>query len=246
VIVGVHTPEFPFERNAGNVRRAIAQNGLRYPVVQDNESATWNAYGNEYWPAEYFVDARGRVRYTHYGEGDYGRKERVIRRLLAEAGRPPGSGEAHARGLRAGPVSTPESYLGAARAERFANGSIEAGTRTYARPASLPPDHLAYEGRWRIGAEAAEAVRGAKLHLAFGARRVYLVLGSRGDAPRSVRVALDGRAVRARDAGADVHDGRVEVRRHRLYDLVRLAAPARHLLTLDLQPGITGYAFTFG
>src|SRR3954467_859712 len=150
VIVGVHTPEFPFERDAGNVRRAIAQNGLRYPVAQDNKYATWHAYGNQYWPAEYFVDAHGRVRYTHFGEGDYARKEHVIRELLAEAGQTPGRARSGAHGLEAGPVATPESYLGSARAQRFANGSILTGTHTYARPRSLAPDHLAYEGRWRI------------------------------------------------------------------------------------------------
>ncbi|HEY3188564.1 MAG TPA: cytochrome c biogenesis protein DipZ [Solirubrobacteraceae bacterium] len=246
VIVGVHTPEFPFERDAGNVRRAIAQNGLRYPVVQDNEYATWEAYGNRYWPAEYFIDARGRLRYTHFGEGDYGRKQQVIRELLREAGRAPGATRAHAHAQHPGQVSTPESYLGAMRAERFANGTIRAGTRTYARPATLPPDDLAFEGRWRIDAEAATAVRGARLHLDFGARRVFLVLGSRGDAPRSVRVRLDGRPIRARDAGADVHAGRLTVRRHRLYSLVNLPAAQRHVLTLELDSGVAGYAFTFG
>ncbi|HEY3020775.1 MAG TPA: thioredoxin family protein, partial [Solirubrobacteraceae bacterium] len=246
VVVGVHTPEFPFERSAGNVRRAIAQNHLRYPVVQDNRSATWRAYQNQYWPAEYFVDARGRVRYTHFGEGDYGRKEQVIRSLLAEAGRAPRGGMARAHAQHPGQVSTPETYLGAARAQGFVNGPIRPGLRTFARPATPPPDHLAYEGRWRIGAVAATAGRGARLHLAFGARRVFLVLGSRGDAPRSVRLRLDGRPIRRRDAGADVHGGRVTVRRHRLYSLVDLRGPERHVLTLDFSAGVRGYAFTFG
>src|SRR3954471_24897707 len=169
VIVGVHTPEFPFERDAGNVQRAIAQNGLRYPVAQDNKYATWHAYGNQYWPAEYFVDAHGRVRYTHFGEGDYARKEHVIRELLAEAGQTPGRARSGAHGLEAGPVATPESYLGSARAQRFANGSILTVTHPYARPRSLAPDPLAYEARWRIDPDGAVAVRDARLRLAFGA-----------------------------------------------------------------------------
>src|SRR3954469_4522976 len=98
VVVAVHTPEFPFERDASNVQRAIAQDGIKYPVAQDNAYKTWDAYGNEYWPAEYFIDARGRVRYTHFGEGDYAHKEQIVRQLLAEAGHAPGAGTTHAHG----------------------------------------------------------------------------------------------------------------------------------------------------
>src|SRR4051794_33041407 len=236
VIVGVHTPEFPFERSAGNVERAIAQNHLRYPVVQDNRYGTWQAYRNVAWPAEYFVDARGRVRYVHVGEGDEAHKEAVIRALLAEAGRPPGAPAADARGDRAAAgLTTPESYLGAARAGRFAP-PVVAGTRTYSSPPlRLPADHLAYGGTWRIGGAAGTAVRRASLRLDFGARRVYLVLGSRAGAPRSVRVRLDGRPITARAGGADVRDGRVRVVRQRLYSLVALPRVERHLLSLDFD-----------
>ena len=145
VIVGVHTPEFPFERDESNVRDAIAQNGLRYPVVQDNDYAVWQAYQNQYWPASYFIDAEGRVRYVHFGEGDYAGKEQVIRELLKEAGRRPGGALAGAHGQAASPgVTTPETYLGAARAERFANGpdqagdaGVQAASRAATRPARL-------------------------------------------------------------------------------------------------------------
>jgi cytochrome c biogenesis protein CcdA/thiol-disulfide isomerase/thioredoxin len=248
VIVGVHTPEFPFERDPGNVRDAIAQNGLRYAVAQDNDYATWNAYGNQYWPAKYLIDARGRVRYTHFGEGSYGRTEQAIRRLLAEAGRTPPGGMARAHAERASPgVTTPESYLGAARADRFANGPIRAGTQTFRSPAGgVPHDQLAFEGTWKIGTEAATAVRAARLQLGFGARRVFLVLGSRGDRARPVRVLLDGRALPDRLAGPDVRGGSAVVTRQRLYRLVDLDRAGRHLLTLELSPGVSGYAFTFG
>jgi cytochrome c biogenesis protein CcdA/thiol-disulfide isomerase/thioredoxin len=246
VIVGVHTPEFPFERDQSNVRDAIAQSGLRYPVVQDNNYSVWQAYQNLYWPASYFVDAEGQVRYVHFGEGDYGEKEQVIRELLKEAGRRPGA-RAGARGEQASPgVTTPETYLGATRAERFTNGRITPGTRDFEQPAELPPDHLGYGGRWRVGEEAATGVAGARLELDFGARRVYLVLGSRGGVPRAVKVLLDGRPISARVAGRDVLNSVMRVQRQRLYELVDLPRTERHRLTLDFAPGVSGYAFTFG
>jgi cytochrome c biogenesis protein CcdA/thiol-disulfide isomerase/thioredoxin len=246
-VVGVHTPEFPFEREAGNVADAIEQNGLGYAVAQDNEYATWSAYGNEYWPAKYLIDAQGRVRYTHFGEGEYEETEAAIRELLAEAGHRPGRQRVEVEGEQSSPlVTTPESYLGAARADRFLNGPIVPGTHRYRAPERFAYDSLAYEGTWRIGHDEATSVRRARLHLVFGARRVFLVLGSRGDAPRDVRVMLDGKPIAARLAGRDVHDGRAVVRRQRLYRLVELPRAERHLLTLELAPGVSGYAFTFG
>jgi thiol-disulfide isomerase/thioredoxin len=245
-IVGVHTPEFPFEKDAGNVAAAIAREGIRYPVAQDNEMATWNAYGNEYWPAEYFVDARGRVRFADFGEGEYGRKEDVIRALLAEAGRRVGRGMSGAHGIAPDPsVTTPESYLGAARAERFVNGAIVPGTHDFGTPPAPPPDHLAYAGTWQIGDQPARAGAGAALTLDFGARRVYLVLGSPGRV-RHVRVLLDGRPLPDALAGPDVRGGVASISMQRLYALVKLPAAGRHLLRLELDPGVTGYAFTFG
>jgi cytochrome c biogenesis protein CcdA/thiol-disulfide isomerase/thioredoxin len=246
-VIGVHTPEFPFEREAGNVADAIAQNGLEYPVVQDNEYGTWEAWGNQYWPAKYLIDTKGRVRYAHFGEGEYGKTEAAIRELLAEAGHRPGArAEAHAETPSAG-VTTPESYLGAGRALRFVNGSIAAGTQDFtASAAEIPDDGLAYEGRWRIGFDDATALAGARLDLEFGARRVFLVLGSRGGEPRPLRVLLDGKPLPQRFAGADVEDGVATIDRQRLYRLVELPSAQRHLLTLEFAPGISGYAFTFG
>ncbi|HEV2875294.1 MAG TPA: cytochrome c biogenesis protein DipZ [Thermoleophilaceae bacterium] len=248
VIVGVHTPEFPFERDAGNVEAAIVQNGLRYPVAQDNDYATWDAYGNQFWPAKYLIDSRGQVRYTHFGEGDYEETEDAIRRLLEEAGRRPPAGRAKAHAERASPfATTPESYLGAARADHFVNGSIRAGAQTFAASADrLPDDQLAFQGRWRIDDSSAMALRGARLHVAFGAQSVFLVLGTRGGEPRRVRVLLDGRPLPDYLAGPDVRSGTVLVDRQRLYRLVELPEAERHLLTLELAPGVSGYAFTFG
>jgi len=245
-IVGVHTPEFPFEKDAGNVAAAIAREGLRYPVVQDNDYGTWDAYGNQYWPAHYFVDARGHVRYAHFGEGDYGHSEQVIRELLREAGRRVGGGMAGARGTAASlGVTTPESYLGSMRAQHFANGAILPGRQDFGDVPDPQQDGLAYGGAWDIGREDATAGADAALDLAFGARRVFLVLGSPGRA-RQLRVLLDGKPIPDRLAGADVHAGVATISSQRLYDLVDLPGVQRHRLELRPDAGIHGYAFTFG
>jgi cytochrome c biogenesis protein CcdA/thiol-disulfide isomerase/thioredoxin len=245
-IVGVHTPEFPFEREASNVETAISENGIRYPVVQDNEQATWNAYGNQYWPAEYFIDAQGRVRYVHFGEGEYGEKEKVIRDLLAEAGRTVKGRETQVHAVAPSKtVSTPETYLGAARAERFTNSMLAPGSHDFTAPKALPANEFAYHGKWNISLDSATAESGASLDLNFGARRVYLVLGSPGR-DRQVKVLLDGQSISSADAGSDVHDGAVTVSGQRLYNLVDLPAVGHHVLTLEPEAGVEGYAFTFG
>jgi len=246
-IVGVHSPEFPFEKDAGNVADAIERNGIRYPVVQDNDFATWNAFGNQYWPAKYLIDAEGHVRYAHFGEGSYEETEAAIRSLLAEAGADglgaeakPGPAEAADRRL-----ATPETYLGYSRAQGYAQ-EPEPGTHVYAPPAegSLELNEFAYGGRWRVGAESATAVEDASLSLAFQARRVFLVLGAKR--PREMQVLLDGRPIAAGAAGDDVTGARVTVREQRLYRLVDLPRAGRHTLELRFEPGIDGYAFTFG
>src|SRR3954470_2545162 len=127
-IIGVHTPEFPFEKDAGNVEAAIQQDGLHYPVVQDNEYATWNAYANQYWPAKYLIDADGYVRYVHFGEGEYGKTEAAIRALLAESGRGALGARSRARVHTPEALVTPETYLGSARAQRFVHGPIRNGS----------------------------------------------------------------------------------------------------------------------
>jgi cytochrome c biogenesis protein CcdA/thiol-disulfide isomerase/thioredoxin len=245
VVVGVHTPEFPFEKEAGNVEQAIASNGLTYPVAQDNDYGTWNAYGNQYWPAKYLIDPRGRVRFVHFGEGEYDTTERAIRSLLAERDDRGLGGETRVRAEQTSAgVTTPESYLGGARADRFVNGPLP-GAHSYALPTALPPDHLAYGGRWKITGDSATALQGAKLELAFGARRVFLVLGS-PQAPLPLQVLLDGEPIPDRLAGADVRGGAATIGAQRLYKLVDLPRVERHVLTLRFSPGISGYAFTFG
>lgn len=253
-IVGVHTPEFPFEHSAANVREAIAQNGIRYPVVQDNNYATWNAYQNEYWPAEYLIDAQGRVRLADFGEGEYQAKEQAIRSLLAEAG----SG-APALGADTHPVAqtpseaevTPESYLGAEKAERF-EGALHPGVHDYGAAAAPPRrEHLRYGGIWDLGLSSATAGARASLALSFYARRVFLVMGVPGATPTvggrlPVRLLLDGHPLGPAQAGPDVASGVARVGFQRLYRLIELPSVQRHVLTVLPAPGVAVYSFTFG
>jgi hypothetical protein len=227
------------------VQEAIERNDIRYPVVQDNDLATWSAYGTRYWPSEYFIDARGRVRFAHYGEGEYSEKEQIIRELLKEAGRPVGKHDSGASGIEpSAGVTTPETYLGTARAERFVNPMLSPGSHDFGDPPALGPDEFAYRGRWKIALYSATA-EGGSLDLNFGARRVYLVLGSPGRS-RQMRVLLDGRPIPEGVAGSDVHDGVVDVTAQRLYNLVDLPRVEKHVLTLEPEKGVMGYAFTFG
>jgi thiol-disulfide isomerase/thioredoxin len=236
-IVGVHTPEFGFERDAGNVAKAIAQNHIRYPVAQDNAYGTWDAWSNQYWPAEYLVDARGQVRYASFGEGESAKTERAIRSLLAEAGRALPASDVAPRVKAITPsrgTTTPETYLGSERAQGFRNGPIRNGVRNFGARSlagELGRDQFAYRGTWTVSGEDARAGAGAQLQARFHARRVYLVLSGSG----RVRVAVDGRRTRV-----------VRVREQKLYELVDLPAVQEHVLTLDVDPGLRAYAFTFG
>jgi len=246
-IVGVETPEFPFEQDASNVANAIRQFGLRYPVVQDNKMGTWNAYGNEYWPADYLIDASGNVRYASFGEGDYDKTETAIRALLAEAGSQIG-GKSHPSDVVVpSRQATPETYLGTERAQGWINGP-KSGLHDYGGPVTgkLGLNDFAYTGTWKIATQQATAVSSAGIGVGFQAKDVYLVLSSAGGLPRPVHVLLDGQPISARDAGADVHGGVVTVRGQRLYTLASLPRNGRHQLGLTLAPGVSGYAFTFG
>ena len=249
-IVGVHTPEFPFERTQSNVGAALKRQAIHYPVVQDNDYGTWNAFANQYWPAKYLIDAKGRVRYVHFGEGEYRETEAAIRTLLAEAGHRRLGAPAKLQGTieTVGRRATPETYLGTARAQSFSPVGPRDGTHDYtaASPASLRQSVFSLGGRWAIDRESARAVHGASIIARVVGRAVYLVLSSAGDRPRRVRVELDGRAIRARDAGADVRGATVTVRGQRLYSLVKLARPGEHVLALRLASGVSAYAFTFG
>jgi thiol-disulfide isomerase/thioredoxin len=231
VILGIHAPEFAFERVPANVRKAVRKLGIRYPVALDNDFATWRAYANEYWPAKYLIDRSGRVRYHHFGEGEYERTEALIRRYLGENV----SGAAAAVADRTPRhAATPESYLGWERLARFADRTIapnrEATYRLPSRP--LRTHELAYGGRIRVERERIVAGRGARLRLRFLAREVNLVLGGRG----TLRVLLDGSFVKTVAVSGEP----------RLYRLLELPGLTEGLLELRFAPGLSAYAFTFG
>jgi cytochrome c biogenesis protein CcdA/thiol-disulfide isomerase/thioredoxin len=232
VIVGVHTPEFAFEHDLGNVRTAVERLGVRYPVALDNDYGTWNAYANQYWPAEYLVDQSGDVRHIHFGEGEYDKTEHLIRLLLRAGGASrlpvPGKDVSDApSGLL-----TPETYLGYFRIDRFdSDRLVVQRPYEYRLPTSLPRDHWAYGGSWTVESERAIAGDGARLQLHFHARKVHLVLGGSG----YVGVGLDGKS-----------RGAVRVNGPRLYTLVSQRKLRDGQLDLMFTPGVQAYAFTFG
>jgi cytochrome c biogenesis protein CcdA/thiol-disulfide isomerase/thioredoxin len=229
VILGVHTPEFAFEHVTSNVRAAVKRLGIRYPVVQDNDYGTWNAYANQYWPAEYMIDRQGRVRHTHFGEGSYHETEALLRELL---GMRSGREAANVADVTPTELVTPESYLGWQRLDRYVGSPLHTGRMaTYTFPAAVPRDGLAYAGAWRVEGERIVAGPGARLRLHFHAKNVYLVLGGRG----TVRVLIDGKQTKT-----------VRVDSYRLYTLRASPQLADALLELRFTPGVQAYAFTFG
>ncbi len=247
-IVGVESPEFTFEQEASNVRQAIGADGLRYPVVQDNNLGTWNAYGNQDWPAEYLIDAHGEVRHTQIGEGDYKRDEAAVRELLAQAGARSLPAPMTAKALiPSAQLATPETYLSSARAQGLFVAPLKAGVHSYSAPSNLQVNQFALQGRWAISQQSATPVSpGASINARFQAANVYLVLTSSGNVPRRVNVLLDGHAIGASQAGADVHGSGVTVSGQRLYSLVSLHGAQRHSLAVKLPPGVSAYDFTFG
>ncbi len=246
-IVGVETPEFQFEHEASNVENAIHTFGIKYPVVQDNNYGTWNAYGNQYWPADYLIDGSGQVRYTSFGEGDYDKTESAIRALLAEAGHAPDTQMAQPKDVVVpSNLGSPETYLGTERAQGWVTMPV-AGLHSYTPPSQpLQLNDFAYGGTWSIAGQPATAVSNASIEARFQAKNVYLVLSSKNNKPRQVQVSIDGQPIHMNEQGSDVHDGLVTVSNQRLYTLVSLPNDQQHTLTPRFAPGVTGYAFTFG
>jgi thiol-disulfide isomerase/thioredoxin len=257
VIIGVHAPEFAFERDPANVAKAIRDLGVTYPVALDNRYVLWNALKNNYWPAHYFVDAQGRVRFHHFGEGEYAMSERVIRQLLAEAGHAPkdaAMAQASASGAEAAAalneIGSPETYIGYARADRFVSpgGLMRDVAKAYAG-APLSLNQWSLEGRWLDGKQSAKSLApGAKISFRFHARDLHLVLGSATGKPIRYRVTLDGRAPGG-DAGVDIAAADMGVvRDQRLYQLVRQKDAVRdRTFTIEfLDPGVEAFSFTFG
>ncbi|MEO8467711.1 MAG: cytochrome c biogenesis protein DipZ [Gammaproteobacteria bacterium] len=258
VVIGVHAPEFAFEKDVKNVQRAIRDFGLKYPVAIDNDYALWRAFANEYWPAHYFVDAKGNIRHTHFGEGAYDESERVIQQLLDEAGgavttdlvAPAAEGAAMASDQLA--VLSPETYVGHERAEHFASpgGQVPGVERDYAVPPKPALNEWGLGGRWTVGEQdAVSNAASAKIVFHFQARDLHLVLGPGPDGkPVRFRVRIDGVAP-ASAHGSDIGaDGAGVVEQQRLYQLIRQQGAVRDR-TFEIEfldPGVTAYAFTFG
>ena len=256
VVIGVHAPEFAFEHDPANVAKAVKDLGITYPVVMDNDWKLWRALNNNYWPAHYFVDAQGRVRYHHFGEGEYDMSERVIRQLLAEAGHAPAGSmsSAQASGTEAAAdlaeVGSPETYIGYYRADRFASpgGLLHDQAKTYAAP-PLQLNQWSFDGPWMDARQSARSLGpGAKISFRFHARDLHLVLGSATGKPVRFRITLDGK-VPGGDAGVDTKaEGTGVVTGQRLYQLVRQKGRVRdRTFTIEfLDPGVEAFSFTFG
>jgi methionine-S-sulfoxide reductase len=259
VIIGVHSPEFEFEKSTDNVRQAVQKFGIQYPVAVDSNMTLWNAFNNRFWPAHYFVDAQGRIRGHHFGEGKYARSERTIRQLLAEAGAknlPDPLDDAAGQGVSAASdtanVSSPETYLGFARAENFMSpGSVARDSvKDYSLPAKLALNQWALAGRWKVSAEKATlSVPPGRVVFRFRARDLHLVLGPGPERkPVRFRVLLDGKPPGA-DHGMDTDEaGNGTVREQRLYQLIRQKGTVgEHEFTIEFLDGhVEAYSFTFG
>ena len=259
VVLGVHAPEFAFEKDAGNVGRAVRDLKIGYPVAIDNDYAIWRGFDNHYWPAHYFVDVQGRIRFHHFGEGEYERSEQVIRQLLAEAGggaAVAGTTAVRGEGVEApsdfAAVGSPETYLGYERAENFQSpgGAARDRPRRYAVPESLALNQWALDGEWTVESERAVLnTAGGRIAFRFRARDLHLVLGpGEGGQPVRFRVRLDGLPP-GRDHGADTDaDGRGTITGQRLYQLIRQGDPGRERgFEIEfLEPGAQAFAFTFG
>jgi len=258
VVIGVHAPEFAFEKDPGNVKRAVHDLGIAYPVALDNDYAIWRGFDNEYWPAHYFIDASGRIRGHHFGEGDYSGSEALIRRLLTEAGAAQLPGESSAvrgSGVEAAAnldeVGSPETYVGYDRADHFVSpgGEVHDTPHAYRAPGALVLNQWAFSGDWRVERQRAVATASpAAIVFRFSARDLHLVLGPATTGPVRFRITLDGHAPGA-DHGVDVQpDGSGAVSEQRLYQLLRQSSPqGEHTFRIEfLDPGVQAYSFTFG
>jgi thiol-disulfide isomerase/thioredoxin len=259
VVLGVHTPEFPFEHDLENVRSAVKDMRVAYPVAVDNDYAVWSAFNNHYWPALYLIDAQGRVRHHQFGEGDYDEAERVIQRLLAEAGDDTvggGLAPVDARGPEVAAdwdhLGSGETYLGYERADSFASPEdvVVGAPHRYSAPARLGRNEWALTGEWTVAPGfAALSSDNGRIAFRFHARDAHLVMGAaQPGTPARFRVLLDGQPA-AEAHGSDVDErGEGAVREPRLYQLIRQPMPiVDRLLEIEfLDAGVQAYAFTFG
>lgn len=249
VVIGVHTPEFQFEHDTNNVLQAIKQYHIHYPVAQDNDYATWNAYNNQYWPAEYLIDANGIIRRTHFGEGEYDQTELAIQTLLKENGKQINVKLSHMTDQTPNSTISPESYLGDKRMlYEVPDGKTAIGSQSFTLQSNIPLNHFSFGGNWNITDEYAIVGSNATLTYNFMAGKVFLVMNPGKNSTGSIKVFLDGKLIDQSLAGNDVKNGVVTVSSDRLYDLVNLHGKTEnHLLRLDFQTsGMKTYVFTFG
>lgn len=259
VVIGVHTPEFDVEKLQPNVQKAVQKFGITYPVALDSNYAIWNAFHNQYWPAHYFIDAKGKVRFEHFGEGEYDQSERWIQQLLKEANAtsaPSSIADVHGQGVQAAAdmkdVGSPETYIGYARAAHFASpGGIKRDSdHVYPEPPHLQLNQWGLAGQW-VDREQSALLKaaGGKIVFRFHARDLHLVLGPGPDGkPVHFRVTIDGKAPGV-DHGVDTDaQGNGVVNEHRLYQLIRQSGrTADHTFAIEfLDPGVQAFSFTFG
>ena len=259
VVIGVHTPEFPFEKDLDNVRREAKDMGVDYPIVIDNDYAVWRAFDNQYWPALYFVDAKGHIRHHHFGEGDYEQSERIVQQLLSEAGARdigPELVSVDGQGAEAaadwGSLKSPENYVGYERSENFESpgGAARDQPHVYGAPAKLKLNHWALSGDWTVGKQATRLNQAnGRIAYRFHARDLHLVMGpaARGTSVR-FRVLIDGQPPGAAH-GIDVDEqGYGTVTEQRLYQLIRQPKPIadRQFEIEFLDSGVETFVFTFG
>lgn len=237
-IIGVHAPEFAFEKLPENVQAAIDEEKIKYPVALDNDFATWNAFQNQYWPAKYLIDKNGTIRYYHFGEGNYEETETAIRKLLGAEGKP-----AKAVEVDTGSAGqSPETYLGVRRASGFKGSpSLGTGVQDYQGANELGEANWTLSGKWEVNEEKSTAKEdGATLTYRFTGKKVFLVLG--GQPGAKLKVTLD----EGEPGGSDVKGGEVTIDRYRLYNLVDLGQFGTGTLTITFPAGVSAHAFTFG
>ena len=255
IIVGIHTPEFDFEKNIANVQSAVTQYGIQYPVVLDSNQSTWNAYNNLYWPHEYLIDLAGYIVHDHVGEGSYDETEGIIQKLLAQrasilemSASGISTSTANVPAANLDEIGSPETYFGAARNSLLANGNFFVnGNQTLMFPSSLEGNKLYLNGIWNFADQYATNVSaGAQIKYEYNAKNVYIVAAGN---PKGtvVEVLQDGKPVTATEAGSDVHNGKMTVSGNKLYNIITNQAPGVHTLQLIVDtPGLQAFTFTFG
>ncbi|MEX0764692.1 MAG: redoxin family protein [Nitrosopumilaceae archaeon] len=254
LIIGIHSPEFEFEKDINNVKTAVENYGIKYPVVLDNDMKTWKAFENRYWPRKYIADSEGYIRYDHIGEGGYAETEKVIQQLLEERNQLLGLNVAAAQPLvnleehKFSSSQTPELYFG----YKFAFGRNQLGNSegfkpdqavTYSIPNNLQEDYFYLEGQWQNLEDRMKLVsENGKIVLPYFAKSVNIVAAGQA----KLQILLDGNPIKPEDAGTDVQDGLVHVFDERLYNIISTKEAASHTLTIIAKPGFEIYTFTFG